>query len=428
MGSRQPRTGAEHAILAILGAGALAIPVVYSSGLDVFSLPKELLFRGEAIALLAAAVFWATAARRTWMLRARQPAIILTVAIVAWTAITTATSTNRLLSADSLITVVAAAVIFIATLVAAETTSVVAVDVLMAGACANAALVILQELEIWSPFTHAERVTGHYTSVGFLGNTNYVGTFLAAPALAAVVMAVAASGRRRWIYAAIAALLVVGLGLTGTRTGIAALIAGLAVFAFRHSRRAALAFAAAVVIVVLLALSPKTALGARARDVIDAAAKRDFERLFSERLLPWLAAANMARDHPLLGVGPGCFHYRYMSYRVAMNGRYPAEWLRGFPGNWGAAHNDHLQVAAETGVPGYALFLAAIAVGAGWWRRETAQPRNLATSFAHAFRWPLAILVFVLCLAQFPLELAAPRLMLISLGALCITWNGDHAA
>jgi hypothetical protein len=43
-------------------------------------------------------------------------------------------------------------------------------------------------------------------------------------------------------------------------------------------------------------------------------------------------------------------------------------------------------------------------------------------------RWPLAALVFVLCLAQFPLELAAPRLALITLGALCVGWDGERAA
>ena len=35
---------------------------------------------------------------------------------------------------------------------------------------------------------------------------------------------------------------------------------------------------------------------------------------------------------------------------------------------------------------------------------------------------------FVICLGQFPLELAAPRLMLLSLGALCIAWDRDDAA
>ena len=409
----------------ILAAGLLLIPVIYSGGLDVFNLPKELAFRAEAVALLAVGVFWATSKARAWKLGASRTAIVLATVIVAWAAITTATSTNRLLSADTLLTVAAAAVIFVATLLAARTTSIVAVDVLMFGACANAALVILQELKIWSPFVHAAFVSGHYASVGFLGNTNYVGTFLAAPALAAIVVAIIARGKRRWTYAAIAVLLVSGLALSASRTAVVALVAGLVVLVARL-RRGWMAVAAAIALVALPALSPKTTLGNHVRELIDAASKRDYERLFSERLLPALTAVDMIRAHPLLGVGPGCFHYHFMGYRLRLDEHYPKEWTRGYPGNWGAAHNDHLQVAAETGLPGYALFLAAIGIGAGL-RRRSASTR-LEASFARAMRWPLAVLAFVLCIAQFPLELAAPRLMFITLGALCITWDDDDAA
>ena len=70
-----------------------------------------------------------------------------------------------------------------------------------------------------------------------------------------------------------------------------------------------------------------------------------------QRLLPFLTAADMTRDHPLLGVGPGCFKYHYMAYRVAQRDRHPGAWTEGYPMNWGEAHNDHLQVAAETGLP-----------------------------------------------------------------------------
>jgi O-antigen ligase len=409
----------------ILAAGALTIPILYSGGLDVFNLPKELAFRAEAIALLAAGVLWATSAHRTWSLRGSRRAIILAAVVVAWAAITTLTSTNRPLSADSLITVAAAAVIFVATAIAAQTMPIVAVDILMAGACLNVVMVILQELKIWSPFVHAAYVSGHYESVGFLGNANYVGTYLAMPALAAIVLAVVATGKRRWIYAAIAALLIAGIAVSATRTAIGALVAGLAMLSLR-SRRAALAMAAALAVVALLTLSPRTALGERVRDFIDAASKRDYERLFSERLLPALAAIDMTRDHPLLGVGPGCFRFHFMAYRLRLDQHYPKNWTRGYPGNWSAAHNDHLQVAAETGLPGYALFLAVIGLGAGF-RRQT-QPKNLEGSFARALRWPLAVLFLVLCLAQFPLELAAPRLMLITLGALCMTWDDDDAS
>jgi len=420
-------------VLLLLAGGLLIIPTLYSSGMEAFRLPKELAFRAEAIALLAAAVFWA----RSWRLRAR-PELVLAGAIVLWAGVTTALSTNRLLSADSFITVVAAAVIFIATCLAAQTTrSIVAIDVLMAGACINAAVVIMQELAIWSPFKTV--IGGHYGSIGFLGNANDVGTFLAAPALAALVLAMIAGGARRWVYAAICALLIAGIAASATRTAVGALLVGLVVFAVRHSRRAALAVAAIVAVLAVLTLMPSTSLGKRARELAGAAQSRDFERLFSERLLPILTCVDMIRDHPLFGVGPGCFRYHFMAYRLRLGDHYPEPWTRGYPGNWGAAHNDHLQVAAETGLPGYALFLMAIVMtglrglGVSWSRRPaTPRPRDPETSqtrlFARALRLPLAALVFVICLAQFPLEVAAPRLILLTLAALCITWDGEADA
>jgi O-antigen ligase len=423
---RSPRlAGAERTALAVLAAGALVIPTIITSGSDPFRLPKELAFRAEAILLLAAAVFWMTSRKRTWRI-SRGPELVAAAAIVGWTLLTTATSTNRLLSADSLITVAAAAVIFIATCVAAQALSLVAVDVLMVGACANAALVILQETKLWTPL--ALTIQGHYASVGLLGNANDVGTFLVAPAIAAVVVAVAAPGARRWIYAFIALLLSAGVVASGTRAALGALVAGLIVFALLQARRAAVVVVAALAILALPLLTRSTTIGGGVREFIAAAKTRDYPRLLSERLVPFLAAADMVRDHPLVGVGPGCFRYHYMAYRVALTTHYPAAWTQGWPQNWAEVHNDHLQVASETGVPGYVLFLGAIGVAAGIGARRRAAGASPQAAFARAMRWPLAVSTFVICLAQFPLELAAPRLMLLSLAALCIAWDRDDAA
>src|SRR5437763_196956 len=150
----------ERVIVFLLAAGLLVIPLLYSSGLDVFNLPKELAFRAEAILLLAAGAFWATAKRRTWSMRPAKSALILLAVVMAWATVTTVASTNRALSADTLITIAAAAAIFVATMLAAQTGSVVLIDFLMIGACASAALVILQELKIWRPFVHEAYVTG----------------------------------------------------------------------------------------------------------------------------------------------------------------------------------------------------------------------------------------------------------------------------
>ena len=417
--------GAERAALAVLAAGVLLIPTIFATGDDAFRLPKEILFRGEAIVLLAVAVFWATSPVRTWRLP-RGVVLALPAIAVGWTIVSATASTNRALSVDSLLTVVAAAVIFIATCAAAPSLSLVAVDVLMVTACINAAMAILQETKLWNPF-HVT-VGGHYATVGLLGNPNDVGTFLVVPLLAAVVVAVTVPGLRRWIYLFMAVLLAAGIVASGTRAALGAVVAGLIVFALLHSRRVAIVTVAALIVLAIPAFLPSTVLGRRVREAISAARTQDYQVLFSERLVPFLSAIDMARARPAFGVGPGCFKYNFMEYRLALRNHYPQKWTQSWPMNFGDVHNDHLQVASETGLPGYTIFLAALAVAAGgsWRRRETSATRRAA--FAHALRWPLAAAVFVLCLAQFPLEVAAARLMLLTVAALCIEWDGADAA
>lgn len=410
----------QRAILIAVAIGVVVLPMtVVSSGADAFRLPKELVFRAEAIVLLALLIVRMRTPRipiARW-----RPEFILAAAIVVWTIVVTATSTNRALSIDSLITVIAAAVIFIATCIALESVSLEAVDVLMIGCCVNAAITVLQELRIWNPVSAAE---GHYGSVGLMGNANDVGTFLVVPAVAAVVMAVISIGKRRWIYLGVAVLLVSGMIASATRTALIAFVVSMFVLAIVQARRAVLVIGAILLVVGLAVLSPATTIGRGVRELRDAAIQRDYQRLFSERLLPFLAAAEMTRDHPFLGVGPGCFRYHFMAYRVALAEKYPSEWTRGFPMNWGAVHNDHLQVAAEAGAAGYLFMLASLGMLA---RRSAAGDGAPRAAFARTLRWPLVTAIFLVCLAQFPLELAAPRLMFLTLGAMCLTWDRTDA-
>ena len=404
----------DRAILIVLTIGLIVLPItVVPEGADGFRHPKELVFRAEAIVLVALLLL-RFRPRHLAMARWR-PEFVLTAACVAWAMVVTATSTNHALSIDSLITIVSGAVIFIATCLAAESRSREAVDVLMIGCCVNAAITILQELNQWQ---HVPATEGHYGSIGLMGNANDVGTFLVVPAVAAVVMATTSLGRRRWSYFGVAMLLVSGMIASATRTALIAFVVSVLVLAVVQARRAAVVIGV-LMLVGLAVLSPATVIGRSIRELGDAALKRDYQRLFSERLPPFLAAAEMARDHPFLGVGPGCFRYHYMTYRIAMATKYPAAWTRGFPMNWGGVHNDHLQIAAEAGVAGYVLFLTSLGLLV---RRVPAGPAPRA-GFARTLRWPLVTAVFVVSLGQFPLELAAPRLMFLSLGALCITWN-----
>lgn len=410
----------QRAILIVVAIGVVVLPLtVVPAGADAYRLPKELVFRAEAIVLVALLIL---RLRVPIVPVARwRPEIVLAAAIVLWTIVVTSTSTNRALSIDSLLTVLAAAVIFIATCVALEDRALEMVDVLMIACCVNAAITVLQELTIWNPVPATE---GHYGTVGLMGNANDVGTFLVVPAVAAVVMAVTSIGKRRWIYLAMAVLLASGLIASATRTALVAFVGALLILAILQTRRAVIAIGAVLLVVGLAVSSPSTTIGRGVRELGQAAVERDYQRLFSERLLPFLAAAEMTRDHPLLGVGPGCFRYHFMPYRVALAAKYPAAWTRGFPMNWGTVHNDHLQIAAEAGVIGSLLFLVSLGVLA---RRSSEGERTPRALFARTLRWPLVTAIFIVCLAQFPLELAAPRLMFLTLGAMCVTWDRTDA-
>ncbi|WP_410597402.1 O-antigen ligase family protein [Amycolatopsis sp. lyj-23] len=72
------------------------------------------------------------------------------------------------------------------------------------------------------------------------------------------------------------------------------------------------------------------------------------------RELRWQAAARMLTAHPLLGVGPGSFreHYAAESHDAEVDEQTPV------------AHNMYLEVAAELGLPGFALFAGVAGVAA----------------------------------------------------------------
>jgi len=82
-----------------------------------------------------------------------------------------------------------------------------------------------------------------------------------------------------------------------------------------------------------------------------------------ERLAHWQAAVNMANAHPLVGVGLGNYEAAYPDYGLV-------SWPRAL----GHAHNDYLNVLAETGVVGLSGYLAGWAVTVWWTLRALRQP------------------------------------------------------
>ena len=100
--------------------------------------------------------------------------------------------------------------------------------------------------------------------------------------------------------------------------------------------------------------------------------------------------------------------------------------------NFAETHNDHLQVLAETGLPGYALLLAGVLLlafpGSRRHKRNAKGGTRVEQTLARNLRLPLATAFVVLALGQFPLQLAAPRFEFLMLAGLCIAWDKDDAA
>jgi O-antigen ligase len=82
-----------------------------------------------------------------------------------------------------------------------------------------------------------------------------------------------------------------------------------------------------------------------------------------ERLAHWQAAYTMASAQPFIGVGLGNYEAVYPEYG-----------LPSWPRPLGHAHNDYLNILAETGIVGLAFYLAGWAALAYWTLRSLHQP------------------------------------------------------
>jgi O-antigen ligase len=162
----------------------------------------------------------------------------------------------------------------------------------------------------------------------------------------------------------------------------------------------------------------------------EAVAARDINWLTSSRMTAYATALQMFFDRPLVGVGPGCYALHYFNYKIRAEAEHP-QLRQAFDrqSNFGEAHNDHLEIMAVTGLPGYAILVAVLIFVArrSWLVRKTRldSPRH---SFVYAFSFPLVAATAVLMLAQFPLELAASTVTLLAAAAFCIGWSGDVEA
>jgi putative inorganic carbon (HCO3(-)) transporter len=168
-------------------------------------------------------------------------------------------------------------------------------------------------------------------------------------------LAIAAFLWSRWaalrILAGFAALLtILALLLTGSRGGWLGLAVGLFVFALLAGaalRRTRLALVSGIVVIVLIAAVSLAFAPLRTR--LLGGAGEHSSNAFRE--LTWRGTAAIIGAHPVLGIGPGAFQFIYPRYAVG--------------GFTRMAHENYLQVAAETGIPGGIAFVWML--GAFFW-------------------------------------------------------------
>jgi O-antigen ligase len=267
---------------------------------------------------------------------------------------------------------------------------------------------------------------------GLVGTSNDLGMLLLAPTVVALVACMISIGWKRGVYGAVAGLLAITLLAAQSIAAIAAFATALVLLAITAFRRRGLVPLIAGAVLLIGAVFAYAPLRDRVMFVRRAAQQHRYNDLTSLRVPPFLAAWTMFAQHPLLGIGPGGFHSQYLSYRIDVSRRYPqlmpdtASAIE----NFGETHNDHLQLLAETGAPGYLLLLAfVIFIASASFQRQASEmddgdPR---VRFCRMAALPLAGSFLVLALAQFPMQIAAASIEYLLIAGTLMAWRVSHA-
>jgi O-antigen ligase len=405
----------------LVAAISIASPLVMAPySYDVFRTPKDVVFVSLSLILISTAVGGALLSDNfARQCRTRSPIVILALLATAWTAITSMTSLRPAVSLWKPLTVASFASFVIAVLLTTKRRELSALAVVFIPAAINAALATSQSTGLWTPWVVDARTALRVRTTGLIGNPNDLGTYLVLPTLAAFA-ALIAWPHRKWLYV-LAVLLLVGIASAQSVTPVIAALGGLFTMALTSStRRVRLSGLAAVLALVAIA-AVHPASRARFARLKESASIGQLPELTSFRVAPAMSALRMFLDRPFVGVGPGSFSALYMTYKLRTDEAFP-EWIRPGSENYGQAHNDHLQVLAETGLPGYAILVASLALLGSITFRTTTQTDGRAR-FARTFALPAAVAFTLLALAQFPLQLTAPMVPALFLGTLCFAWT-----
>ncbi|MCY7339667.1 MAG: O-antigen ligase family protein [Sphingomonas bacterium] len=243
------------------------------------------------------------------------------------------------------------------------------------------------------------RFSAFGTAAGFFANSNHMATLLliSVPFLAAVAGDAwdrAANGSVRSLILAVAlgltGVIAIGIVLNGS---FAILLLGLPVVlaTLRIVFRGAMPMRRSVVLAALAAIIAIGAVSVVERDRIQTVNQSSFDT----RSLIWGTSISAARDHWLTGSGVGTFQQVYPRYEAdsAVDGTYINH-----------AHNDYLELAIETGIPGALLVVAFLL----WWGRRAIAIWTTGARDRYALAATIASAIILLhSLVDFPLRTAA---------------------
>ncbi len=423
----------DRLVATVLLAGLAATSLLVSfTGKEVFRFPKAIALEGEGILLIAILLIGLLFGRLSLRpLRWRDPAIVLLEVVLGWSCVVTLTSSRPAISIDSFQLILAWAIVIIALLLVASPTEEEPGAVLgrlrvlwfvFALGIGNGVILLLQILDL-RPLPLDEQFIEHHLGVtGLIGNPNETGSFLVFPTLAAVVLIFVARNRARTFAIAAATMLFASLLLTQTRTALAACLAGIAALTIFLPWKKALLILGTPVLALAAILAANPAF-LHSSGLIRSLQRGDYDQVISGRLIAFASAVEMIEQRPWTGFGPGTFPAHYFDAKIRAEKKYPSLSRSGNASqSFGEAHNDHLELMAEGGIPAYLLFLAALAVIASGSLRRRAN-ETPEQKFARMFSLPLATSIFVLTLAQFPLQIVSQTSMILFLAALTRAWG-----
>ena len=246
-----------------------------------------------------------------------------------------------------------------------------------------------------------------FLAVALIGNPGDVAAALLLPALVCWVRMTGTRGRARLLPATGLGACLLGLGATEAIAPLGAFAAAVLLHTLLDLRTRIRPLLAAVLL--FAAAAGATGAGRRALEKLDQLRRGDTAVATTQRDIGALAAVEMIRARPLLGVGPGAFSNVFVPARLRAEERVGRRLIH-FSGSshFENAHSEPLTLAAENGLPAAILaLLGFLAAGAGLFRlhlrrtgatRSSSVPPDALIAFFAAFA--------VLSLASFPLRLA----------------------